>query len=228
MKFSASEFREFLEETLYERQWNKDSNTPRDYSKEYNPPGSKEQEERNKRKRDKRKYDKENGECPSEEELHHVNGIDGDELECEPVSKNRGRKEKSRLKDGEIQIKIIEDELKNIIKEETQMALQEIFGALAGAALKSAASGAASWAGKKAGEAAMDTVFGDDEEEDKDPRGIERKMKNLNIQTYDELDKALDTVFSKATKDKLSGDPKKVISKLKLTPSVISQLGEGI
>ena len=30
---------------------NKNSKTPRDYSKEYNAPGSKEQEERNKRKR---------------------------------------------------------------------------------------------------------------------------------------------------------------------------------
>jgi len=91
---------------ISERKWNKDSKTPRDYSKEHNPSGSKEQEERNKRKRDKRKHDKEHGECPEGEELHHVNGIEDDDLQCEPVSKNRGRKEKSRLKKGEIVIKI--------------------------------------------------------------------------------------------------------------------------
>ena len=55
---------------------NKNSKTPRDYSKEYNPPGSREQEERNKRKRDKRKHDKLHGECPDGEELHHTNGIE--------------------------------------------------------------------------------------------------------------------------------------------------------
>ena len=91
---------------IEKREWNKDSKTPRDYSKEYNPPGSEEQEERNKRKRDKRKHDKEHGECPEGEELHHVDGVNGEDLRCEPVSKNRGRKEKSRLKDGEILIRI--------------------------------------------------------------------------------------------------------------------------
>ena len=95
-----------VKKVLSEQKWNKDSNTPRDYSKEYNPPGSQEQDERNKRKRDKRKHDKEHGECPDNQELHHVDGIEGDDLQCEPVSKNRGRKEKSRLKDGEIVIKI--------------------------------------------------------------------------------------------------------------------------
>jgi hypothetical protein len=85
---------------------NKNSKTPRDYSKEYNAPGSKEQNERNKRKRDKRKHDKLYGECPEGTELHHTNGIENDEVECVPVSKNRGRKEKSRLKDGEIVIRI--------------------------------------------------------------------------------------------------------------------------
>jgi hypothetical protein len=79
-----------------EQKWNKDNG--RDYSKEYNAPGSKEQEERNKRKRDKRKHDKLYGECPKGTELHHTNGIENDEVECVPVSKNRGRKEKSRLK----------------------------------------------------------------------------------------------------------------------------------
>ena len=79
-----------------EQKWNKDNG--RDYSKEYNAPGSKEQEERNKRKRDKRKHDKLYGECPEGTELHHTNGIENDEVECVPISKNRGRKEKSRLK----------------------------------------------------------------------------------------------------------------------------------
>ena len=85
---------------------NKNSKTPRDYSKEYNAPGSKEQNERNKRKRDKRKHDKLYGECPEGTELHHTNGIENDEVECVPVSKNRGRKEKSRKKKGEVVIRI--------------------------------------------------------------------------------------------------------------------------
>ena len=85
---------------------NKNSKTPRDYSKEYNPPGSKEQNARNKRKRDKRNHDKLYGECPEGTELHHTNGIENDEVECVPVSKNRGRKEKSRKKDDEIVIRI--------------------------------------------------------------------------------------------------------------------------
>mgnify|MGYP003137243021 CR=1 FL=1 len=96
-----------IKKTLSEQKWNKESDTPRDYSKEYNEPGSKEQEERNKRKRDKRKHDKEHGECPEGQELHHVNGIENDEVACEPVSKNRGRKEKSRLKKGGIKIRIV-------------------------------------------------------------------------------------------------------------------------
>ena len=96
-----------VDKKMNERKWNKDSKTSRDYSKEYNKPGSKEQEERNKRKRDKRKHDKEHGECPEGTELHHVNGVEGDEVKCTPVSKNRGRKEKSRKKDDEIVITIM-------------------------------------------------------------------------------------------------------------------------
>ena len=115
---------DIIEETLSERKWNKDSKTPRDYSKEYNPPGSREQEERNKRKRDKRKHDKLYGKCPSGEELHHTNGIEKDEVECVPVSKNRGRKEKSRLKGGEIVIKITKKSLQEMVMEETK---KEIF-----------------------------------------------------------------------------------------------------
>ena len=140
MKLTAQMFQEIIGSVISEQQWNKDSNTPRDYSEEYNPPGSQEQEERNKRKRDKRKHDKEHGECPEGEELHHVDGIDGDMLECEPVSTNRGRKEKSRLKKGEkekkdtkgekekkgeIVIKIAEHQLKEIIQEETEKVLGE-------------------------------------------------------------------------------------------------------
>jgi len=91
------------------RSWNKNSETPRDYSKEHNPSGSKEQEERNRRKRHKRKHDKIHGECPEGTELHHVNGIENSEVECVPISQNRGRKEKSRIKDGEIVIRIKKD-----------------------------------------------------------------------------------------------------------------------
>ena len=120
----SQKINDIIEETLSERKWNKDSKTPRDYSKEYNPPGSKEQEERNKRKRDKRKHDKLYGECPDGEELHHTNGIENDEVECVPVSKNRGRKEKSRLKDGEIVIRIEEKSLQEMVMEETR---KEIF-----------------------------------------------------------------------------------------------------
>jgi hypothetical protein len=120
----SQKINDIIEETLSERKWNKDSKTPRDYSKEYNPPGSKEQEERNKRKRDKRKHDKLYGKCPDGEELHHTNGIENDEVECVPVSKNRGRKEKSRLKDGEIVIKITKKSLQEMVLEETK---KEIF-----------------------------------------------------------------------------------------------------
>ena len=96
-----------INKVISEQKWNKDSPTPRDYSKEYNAPGSKEQEDRNKRKRDKREHDKKDGECPEGQELHHVNGLEEEDLQREPLSKNRGRKEKSRLKKGEIVIKIV-------------------------------------------------------------------------------------------------------------------------
>jgi len=124
-----------IKETLSERKWNKDSKTPRDYSKEYNPPGSKEQEERNKRKRDKRKHDKEEGECPAGEELHHVDGIESDKLECEPVSKNRGRKGEGARVPKDIKIKITETQIREIIQEETVEVINELLPALAGMAL---------------------------------------------------------------------------------------------
>jgi len=113
-------FQEIIKHIISERKWNKDSKTPRDYSKEHNPSGSKEQEERN-----KRKHDKEHGECPRGQELHHVDGIERKKLECEPISRNRGRKEKSRLKKGEIVIKITEPQLRKIIEEETKIVLKE-------------------------------------------------------------------------------------------------------
>jgi hypothetical protein len=139
MKKQNNILNNLIEETLSERQWNKDSKTPRDYSKEYNPPGSKEQEERNKRKRDKRKHDKEHGECPHEQELHHVDGIEKDKVECEPPYINRGRKEKSRLKKDELVIKIKEQELKKIVQEEVQKLFDEgMFSSLANMTLQKA------------------------------------------------------------------------------------------
>ena len=124
MKKTLNLVDEIIEQTLSEREWNKNSKTPRDYSKEYNKPGSKEQEERNKRKRDKRKHDKLYGECPEGTELHHPNGLEDDKVKCVPVSKNRGRKEKSRLKDGELMIRITKKSLQEMVMEETK---KEIF-----------------------------------------------------------------------------------------------------
>ena len=120
----SQKINDIIDQVLLEKKWNKDSKTPRDYSKEYNPPGSREQEERNKRKRDKRKHDKLYGKCPDGEELHHTNGIENDEVECIPISKNRGRKEKSRLKDGEIVIRIEKKSLQEMVMEEAR---KEIF-----------------------------------------------------------------------------------------------------
>ena len=138
MKKTLNPVDQLIEEVLAEQQWNKEVGQ-RDYSKEYNPPGSKEQEERNKRKRDKRKHDKEFGKCPDNQDLHHVDGVENDKVKCEPPYINRGRKEKSRLKDGEIVIRITEEYIKQIIQEETEEVLSEIFPALAQAAMKGAA-----------------------------------------------------------------------------------------
>ena len=125
MKLTAQMFQEIIKSIISERKWNKDSNTPRDYSKEYNPPGSKEQDERNKRKRDKRKHDKEHGECSDNQDLHHVDGIESDKVKCEPPYINRGRKEKSRLKKSKAMIKIEEHQLRKIIQEEAKIVLKE-------------------------------------------------------------------------------------------------------
>jgi hypothetical protein len=64
------------------------------------------------------------GECPEGTELHHPNGLEDDKVKCVPVSKNRGRKEKSRLKDGELMIRITKKSLQEIVMEETK---KEIF-----------------------------------------------------------------------------------------------------
>jgi len=228
VKFSIQDLRALIKESLQEKQWNKNSNTPRDYSQEYNAPGSKEQEERNKRKRDKRKHDKENGECPEGEELHHVDGIEEDELKCEPISKNRGRKGEGARLAKNIKIKIRKNSLKEMIKEESDIVIQEIFGSLAGAALGAAAKGAASWAAKKAGEEAMEMAFGDDEDEEgeegkKDQ--MKQKMTGLNIRNYDDLRRALDGVFDDASKTPLSGDSKELEKHLASSKDLIKQLG---
>lgn len=227
MVLSLQELQLLIKESLQENQWNKDSNTPRDYSKEYNAPGSKEQDERNKRKRDKRKHDKEEGECPEGEELHHVNGIEEDELKCEPVSKNRGRKGEGARFAKDVVIKITKKSLDEIIEEESKVALHEFFGALAGAALSSAAKGAASAVGEKA----IDAVFGDDEddeveketEKDKD-KMTKGKLGNLQIKSFDDLKRSLDAVFGQAIEKPLQGDSKELEQALIDAPELMKQL----
>ena len=219
-----------IRESMNERKWNKNSSTPRDYSKEYNTPGSKEQEERNKRKRDKRKHDKEFGECPEGTELHHPNGIEEDEVRCEPVSKNRGRKEKSRLKDGEIIIKIKESEIRHMVGEETRSVLQELFGSLAAKAINKVVDKTQDWATKKAVDSASEFIFGDDDEEGEGEeikkREIEKKLSSLNIGSYDDLKKTLDGVFKRASKRKLSGEPENLKKSLESAPEMLDDLGE--
>ena len=79
--------------------------------------GTKKQDERNQRKRDKEKHDKENGKCPSGQELHHTKGLKSSSVKCEPVSKNRGRKEKSRLEERVLTKPIITwEDLRNAVK----------------------------------------------------------------------------------------------------------------
>lgn len=227
MTLSLQDLKELIKETLQEKQWNKDSNTPRDYSKEYNAPGSKEQDERNKRKRDKRQHDKENGECPEGEELHHVNGIEEDELKCEPVSKNRGRKGEGARITKDIIIKISRKSLDEIIKEESSEAVSEVLGSLAGAALGAAAKGAASWAARKAGEEAAEAIFGDDEddESEKDKEKVQKnRMGDLQIRSYNDLKRSLDAVFDQATDQPLSGDDEELKKHLESVPDLIKHL----
>ena len=216
MNFSLEQLKELIKESLCERQWNKENG--RDYSKEYNKPGSPEQEDRNTRKRHKRKHDKEHGECSDGEELHHTNGLEEDDVSCEPISKNRGRKEKSRLKDDETVMKIGESNLRKIIKEESDIVLKEFFSALAGAA----ATKAAEKIGSMAGNAAVDSVFGDDEDEQKPE--TDKKLANINISSYEDLASALNSLFKKSGKKGLSGDYKAVAQALKTAPEMIKHL----
>lgn len=228
MKKTLNPVNELIEEVLVEQEWNKDSDTPRDYSKEYNKPGSKEQDERNKRKRDKRKHDKECGECPEGEELHHVNGIENDEMECQPVSKNRGRKEKSRLKDGEIVIRITEEHVRKIIKEEAEEVLQEILPALAGLAAKAAASGV----GKKvaagvAKKAATSLAKSAAKKITPAAKSVAQKIGGTKVGTYQNLEDMIDQVISQASDEDLKGDPSKLANKLQQSLPLLKQLKTG-
>ena len=225
--------------SLSEREWNKDSKTPRDYSKEYNPPGSKEQDERNKRKRDKRKHDKEEGKCSSGEELHHVDGIKGDKMECEPISKNRGRKEKSRLKKDAINIKIEENQLRKIIQEESIEVLNEMFPAVlwnmgtsalgaVGSAVGSVAKGAW-WMGKKAAGLAADAVKGTyDLATGSGKQSTQRAdtvMKGLPINKQEDLIAGINALIAKA-KTKGLGKTDKLKKAFQGMPQAASALAE--
>jgi len=241
MKKTLNPVSELIEEVLAEQEWNKDSDTPRDYSKEYNKPGSKEQEERNKRKRDKRKHDKEFGECPEGEELHHVNGIENDEMECEPVSKNRGRKEKSRLKDGEIVIRITEEQVRQIIQEETEEVLQEILPALAALATRGAAmagrglakgaAAAAKTAGKvtktMAKKAATSLAKSATKKIAPAAQKMATKIGGTKVGSYQGLEDMIDQVLGQASDEELKGNPNQLIDKLKQSLPYLKQLKGG-
>ena len=254
MKKTLNLVDELIEEVLAEQEWNKDSETPRDYSKEYNPPGSKEQEERNKRKRDKRKHDKEFGECPDNQDLHHVDGIENYKMKCEPPYINRGRKEKSRLKKGEIVIKIKEHEVRKIVQEETEEVLSEIFPALAGLAMRGGAMlgraapalGKAAWKGagkvaKKGVQMAKKKVSKEVEKKmmDKAIKGIEQgakeettpvdqamsdKMAGTTVGSFDQLSKMIDQVLMQASDENLTGDPSELIQKIKDSLPMLDKL----
>lgn len=215
MTFSVQDLRDLVKEALQERQWNKDSNTPRDYDKEYNPPGSKEQDDRNKRKRDKRKHDREHGECPEGEELHHVNGIKEDEVECEPVSKNRGRKGEGGRISKDIKIKITEEQIRQIIQEESVEVINEVFPWLADMALKGAMGagkavgdgatglGKLAYKGAKgAAEWAMDTG---------PEKAAAAKVKQMKIKNFKEIGAIINALMQQAADEGgLEGDPKEL------------------
>jgi hypothetical protein len=242
MKVGGDNFTELINETLREQQWNKDSNTPRDYSKEYNAPGSKEQEERNKRKRDKRKHDKEHGECDEETELHHVNGIENDEVECQPVAKNRGRKEKSRLKDGEIVIRITEEHVRQIVQEEAEEVLQEILPALAalaargiglaGRGLAKGAGAAAKGAGKvtktMAKKAATSLAKSATKKIAPAAKTMAKKIGGTKVGSYQGLEDMIDQVLGQASDEDLKGNPNQLINKLKQSLPYLKQLKGGV
>ena len=245
MKLSFEEFQSLVKETLQEQQWNKDSETPRDYSKEYNAPGSKEQDERNKRKRDKRKHDKEFGECPEGEELHHTNGVENDEMKCVSVSANRGRKEKSRLRDGEIVIRITEEHIRQIVQEETEEVLQEILPALAALATRGAAVAAkgaamagrglakgATAATKAAGKvtktmakkAATSLAKSATKKIEPAAQKMAAKIGGTKVGSYQGLEDMIDQVLGQASDEDLKGSPNQLINKLKQSLPYLQQL----
>tara|TARA_R110002096_G_scaffold395130_1_gene590490 strand:+ start:553 stop:1266 length:714 start_codon:yes stop_codon:yes gene_type:complete len=234
MKKTLNPVSKLIEEVLAEQEWNKDSDTPRDYSKEYNKPGSTEQDERNKRKRDKRKHDKEHGECPEGEELHHLNGIENDEMECQPVSKNRGRKEKSRLKDGEIVIRITEEHVRQIVQEEAEEVLQEILPALAGLAARGAAmagrgiaKGGAKIATSLAKKAATSLAKAATKKVGGAAKSVAKKIGGTKVGTYQNLEDMIDQVISQASDENLTGDPSKLANKLQQSLPLLKQLKTG-
>ena len=234
MKKTLNPVSELIEEVLAEQEWNKGSDTPRDYSKEYNEPGSKEQEERNKRKRDKRKHDKECGECPEGEELHHVNGIENDEMECQPVSKNRGRKEKSRLKDGEIVIRITEEHVRQIVQEEAEEVLQEILPALAGLAARGAAmagkglaKGVAKVGSSLAKKAATSLAKAATKKIAPTAKSVAKKISGTDVKSFSNLEDMIDQVISQASDEDLKGDPSKLANKLQQSLPLLKQLKTG-
>lgn len=232
--FSDKNFENLIEEVLAEQEWNKDSDTPRDYSKEYNKPGSKEQDERNKRKRDKRKHDKEHGECPDGTELHHINGIENDEMECQPVSKNRGRKEKSRLKDGEIVIRITEEHVRRIVQEETEKVLEDILPSLArlassGAAMagKGIAKGGAKITTSLAKKAATSLAKSATKKIAPAAKNVAKKIGGTKVGTYQNLEDMIDQVLAQASDEDLKGDPTKLATKLQQSLPLLKQLKTG-
>tara|TARA_R110000824_G_scaffold229455_1_gene417127 strand:+ start:1037 stop:1759 length:723 start_codon:yes stop_codon:yes gene_type:complete len=237
VRIGGRDFTKLINETLHEQQWNKDSDTPRDYSKEYNKPGSKEQDERNKRKRDKRKHDKEHGECPEETELHHVNGVESDEVECQPVAKNRGRKEKSRIKDGEIVIRITEEHVRQIVQEETEEVLQEILPALAalatrgaamaGSGLTKAASAAVKVSKPMAKKAAKALVKSTTKKIAPVAKKMAKKIGGTKVGSYQGLEDMIDQVLGQASDEDLKGNPNQLINKLKQSMPYLQHLKGG-
>ena len=216
-----------IEDLVAEAAWNKNSSTPRDYSKEYNAPGSKKQEERNKRKRDKRKHDREHGECPPDQELHHINGVEEDEVSCEPISKNRGRKGEGARYSKDIKIKISKSSLQEVVIEETEAVIYEIFGSLAAKAVDSMVDKATDWGGEKMADIATNMIFGDDEDDsDEHKKDItDKKLASLNLGSYDDVRRAIDGIFKKASKKNLSGKSDELEKSLEAAPELMKHLG---
>ena len=220
MKFSIQDLKELIKETLQEKQWNKNSKTPRNYDEEYNPPGSKEQEERNKRKRDKRKHDKENGECPEGEELHHTSGIENDDVECEPVSKNRGRKGEGARTSKDLKVKITKSSLEEIVKEETVTVVNEIFGSLAGMALAKGGKWVAGKAMDKAFDAAKEFVVDTGSE-----KAAAAKIKDMKPKSFKEAGAIINALIQHiADEGGVEGEPAELESALAASAPYMAML----